>query len=74
MAFHESHSRTFLKTVLYRVILILSNGLVIFLVTRQLDSTFESIGILAVLNTALYYFYERIWNSFHWGKSHRKKK
>jgi len=74
MAFLESHTRTFSKTIFYRIVLIITDSIIVYAFTRRLDLTIGSIGVLSVANTFLYYFYERAWNNIHWGKRHLKKK
>lgn len=64
----DSHLRSIVKTVGYRLLLIISNGIVIYLVTKRIDITLGVSLLTAVLNTIIYYFYERFWNKIRWGK------
>lgn len=64
----DSHLRSIVKAVGYRLLLIISNGIVIYLVTKRIDITLGVSLLTAVLNTIIYYFYERFWNKIRWGK------
>jgi len=68
MAFHENHSRSILKAITYRVIIILSNAIVIYLMTGNSNLTANFIWITSIVSTLLYFIHERIWNEIHWGK------
>ncbi|MBP6098935.1 MAG: DUF2061 domain-containing protein [Candidatus Levybacteria bacterium] len=64
----DSHLRSIVKAVGYRLLLIISSGIVIYLVTKRIDITLGVSLLTAVLNTIIYYFYERFWNKITWGK------
>ncbi len=64
----DSHLRSIVKAVGYRLLLIISNGIVVYLVTKRIDITLGVSLLTAVLNTIIYYFYERFWNKIRWGK------
>lgn len=64
----DSHLRSIVKAVGYRLLLIISNGIVVYLVTKRIDITLGVSLLTAVLNTIIYYFYERFWNKITWGK------
>jgi uncharacterized membrane protein len=72
--FHEHHSRSLVKTITYRILIVLSNGAVVYIVTGDSKFTYEIMGYSTLISTAIYYFHERIWNSIHWGKHHAKEK
>lgn len=70
MAFHEDHSRSIVKAVTYRILIIISNAIVIYLFTGNSSLTANFIGITSVVSTILYFVHERMWNEIHWGKKH----
>ena len=72
MAFHEHHGRSLAKTITYRILIVVSNSVVVFALTRNLDTTLNVTGITTVVSTIIYFFHERAWNHVHWGKAHLK--
>jgi uncharacterized membrane protein len=72
MAFHENHSRSLVKTITYRVLIIVSNSIIVYLLTRRVDMTVAFITTTNIASTVLYFLHERAWNRVHWGKRHLK--
>lgn len=69
---HEKNGRSLAKAISYRVVSILVDLLVVFLVTKRVDLT---LGVVVVSNTAsifVYYFHERAWNKVHIGRRPNK--
>ncbi len=71
MVFHEHISRSLVKALTYRLLIIISDGAIVYALTRRWDITAGVIGVSTVANTILYVFHERAWNSVHWGKEKR---
>jgi uncharacterized membrane protein len=69
MAFHEKHSRSIVKAITYRLLIIVSDSVIVYVITRRLDVAAGFIAVNTVVNTALYFLHERAWNSIHWGKA-----
>lgn len=64
----EHHARSVAKAVSYRVVSIIVDLAIVFVVTQKIELT---LGIVAVSNTAsifVYYFHERTWNKIHVGR------
>lgn len=64
----EQRKRSILKAFTFRVLIIIIDGIAIYLITKRLDLT---IGITALSNfyrTIIYYTHERLWNKIAWGK------
>lgn len=70
MAFHENHSRSIVKTITYRLLIIVSNGIFLYMITDDADLTADFIGLTTIASTLLYFIHERMWNGIHWGKKH----
>lgn len=70
--FHESIWRSLTKTITFRFIVICLNIMIVYLITRRVDLTVLLIGSVHVTNTVVYFFHERVWNTVHWGKDHKK--
>lgn len=65
----ETKKRSLVKTVIYRVLIIIADFIFFYLVTHKLFLSFW-IMVISNLYTALgYYFYERLWNHIGWGRT-----
>ncbi len=73
MAFHEYYKRSILKSITYRFIIILSDGLIIFAITHRYDTTAQVIVFSNIASTIMYFAHERFWDNIHWGKSRSTK-
>lgn len=65
---HEQHGRSLAKAISYRVVSIIVDLTLVFLITKRVDLT---LGVVIVSNTAsvfVYYFHERAWNKVHLGR------
>jgi len=64
----ETHIRSIIKAVSYRLLGSGATGLLTWIVTQKLDfAFFVSIGDFAI-KIILYYLHERIWSRIKWGK------
>jgi uncharacterized membrane protein len=66
--FYEKGTRSLMKSISFRALVIVSDFIVVYLLTRRYDF---AVGIIVATNlasTLLYYFHERLWNATHWGK------
>ncbi len=64
----ETHKRSVVKSLIFRVVVIASDTTVIYLLTHRIA---ETAGLTIATNLAsmtLYYLYERIWNGIGWGR------
>lgn len=64
----EQHRRSIVKSVTFRVVVIISDFTVITLITHRYDL---AIGLIIATNAAsatLYYIHERVWNKIKWGR------
>ncbi|HRN95830.1 MAG TPA: DUF2061 domain-containing protein [Candidatus Levybacteria bacterium] len=68
MAFRELNQRSIVKTITYRFLIILSNFTITYLLTKSFTLATSVAGVSFVINTLIYYFHERIWNTVRWGK------
>lgn len=74
MAFQERKRRSLIKATTYRFISILSDGLIVFLITHQYDTTLKVIVLTNLISLVLYFGHERFWDGISWGKIHKKAK
>ena len=67
--FHENISRSLVKAITYRIVILTSDSIIVFALTHRFDIT---VGVVLFSNFAssfLYFIHERAWNAIHWGKS-----
>jgi uncharacterized membrane protein len=72
MAFHEHAPRSLIKTITYRILIIVSNGILVYFVTEDYEVTAKITASATIISTIIYYLHERLWNKIHWGKAHIK--
>ncbi len=64
----ETHLRTFIKTISYRIVIIVSIFTITYITTGEFADALVITSITAVTGTIIYYIHERVWNNIHWGK------
>jgi adenylylsulfate kinase len=69
----ESLKRSVVKTVTYRVIVLVLDFTAIYLLTGQIKIAVGFTIISNIYTTVAYFFHERIWDSIKWGKIIYKK-
>lgn len=72
MKLHEKTSRSLVKTITYRLTIIVSQSIIVQFITRDIVTTVSIVSISNIIATILYFLHERIWNSIHWGKIIKK--
>lgn len=68
--YYEHHKRSFAKTLGFVGLIILSDIIVIYLITQQAVITLKIIIFSNLITGIIYFFHERAWNRIHWGRSH----
>lgn len=69
MAFYEHNKRSIVKALTFRAIIIVSDGVIVFLITHRYDITLAVISLFTVIHTVFYFLHERAWNKVGWGKN-----
>ena len=64
-------SRSVVKSVTFRVIILIADGVVVYYFTRKLELALGIVIVRNIVAMALYYMHERTWDGINWG---RKKK
>lgn len=64
---NETNKRSFVKTVTYRVLIVITNAVIVFLITHRYDVTAWVVIVTNIANTLLYFFHERFWSGINWG-------
>jgi uncharacterized membrane protein len=65
---NERSKRSLIKSITFRAVVIISDFVVITLITHRYDL---AIGLIVATNAAsatLYYIHERVWNKIKWGR------
>ena len=72
--FYEHHPRTIVKLVTWRITMICTQTLSGYLTTGSWTTGLQIAGILAIINTFVFWLHDRIWNKFNWGRVKDSKK
>ena len=64
----ESFKRSIIKTVTYRVFVLILDFTVIYLFTKKIEIAVSFTIISNIYTTFAYFFHERIWDNIKWGK------
>ena len=63
-----SEIRSVLKSLTFRVIVVIADLIVIYLITHRIDTTVSVTIFTNLASTTLYFFHERVWNRIQWGR------
>jgi uncharacterized membrane protein len=66
--FFETKKRSLAKAITFRVLIVLADLVVVFVITRRLDITLGVVILRNIVGMILYFWHERIWNVVKWGK------
>jgi adenylylsulfate kinase len=64
----ESLSRSVVKTITYRIFILILDFTVIYLFTRRIGVAVSFTILSNIYTTIAYFFHERIWDNIKWGK------
>ena len=67
--FNEHFKRSLVKAVTFRAVILVSDSLIIYTITKRLDVTIGVMSLSNLASTLLYFLHERVWNNIVWGKS-----
>lgn len=62
-------SRSVAKALTFRILVIISNGILVYLLTGEVKLVLSVVTLTTVINTLLYFLHERIWNKVDWGRN-----
>ena len=66
--FGESRLRSLTKALTYRVLIILSDIVVLYLLTGSYGLTLAFVIVSNAVTAVEYYFHERLWSGVAWGR------
>jgi len=61
-------TRSLAKAITYRILILVIDFTVVYLLTRRVEVAFGFMLISNIYTSIAYYFHERIWNRIGWGK------
>ncbi len=70
----ETLRRSVVKTISYRVVILVLDFLCIYLFTGQIRVAFGFMIVSNIYTTIGYFLHERIWDRIKWGKTTANKK
>lgn len=65
----ESRTRSIVKAIVYRCLIIISIFVITYFETGKLQDALSITGITAVTGTIIYYLHERVWSGISWGRT-----
>lgn len=71
--FQEQIKRSLLKTITFRLLIVITDAIIVYIITRSIDLTIGIVLLSNILRTILFFFHERLWDSLSWGRSLRGK-
>jgi uncharacterized membrane protein len=63
-----TRKRSLVKALTFRTLILCSDAVVIFAITRRLDMTIGLTIATNIASTVFYFIHERIWNQIQWGR------
>jgi len=64
---HRTTKRSLVKAFTYRVVIVVLDFSVIYVLTRRVDVALGFMIISNIYTTVAYFLHERIWNKIRWG-------
>jgi len=65
----ESHTRSWVKSISWRVIAFLVTFVAVYAITKKATLSLEVAVIANGVKIILYYLHERVWDRTHWGRT-----
>ena len=67
-AFREHLSRSVVKAISYRVIVVIADFIAVYFFTQRVEIALGFVVVSNVYTTALYFLHERFWDRVPWGR------
>ena len=68
MKFKETRKRSIIKSVTFRMLIICTDLVVVYLLTHRLDVTISVTIFTNIASTIFYFLHERVWDNISWGR------
>jgi uncharacterized membrane protein len=72
--FKATRQRSVVKSITFRVLVVIADLIVIYILTKRIDTTIWLTVATNLTSTILYFIHERVWNNIKWGKRGEIKK
>lgn len=72
MKFKETQSRSIMKSATFRVLIVISDLIVIYILTKKIGVTIAVTVLTNIASTILYFSHERLWDNINWGRQRVK--
>lgn len=63
----EKLSRSVMKSVTFRILIFIADGVVVYFFTHKLDLALGIVVVRNIIAMVLYFMHERVWNKIKWG-------
>ena len=63
---YETHKRSLLKSITFRMMVLISDASIISVITGQITETLSIVLLTNLFSTILYYLHERVWTEWTW--------
>jgi uncharacterized membrane protein len=64
--FHEGIKRSITKAITFRLLILISDGFIVYAITHRYDIALGVIFFSNIASTVMYLLHERLWNKIHW--------
>ncbi|MBW4061016.1 DUF2061 domain-containing protein [Candidatus Saccharibacteria bacterium] len=68
----DTQQRSITKSITFRILVIISDLVVIYLITKRIGATIALTVFTNLASTVLYFAHERVWNRIAWGRKRLK--
>ena len=68
MRFKETRKRSITKSVTFRILVIVSDLIIVYVLTHRVIDTVAITVFTNVASTIFYFLHERLWNNIGWGR------
>lgn len=64
----DRRKRSFVKAMTFRMVIIIADSIIGWLLTHRLDLTAGFVVFTNLASTLIYYLHERLWSQVEWGR------
>jgi uncharacterized membrane protein len=69
MPTYTQRKRSLVKAITFRSIVLVSDFLIVYLITHRVDTSLGLVIMTNLASTTLYYLHERFWTGIKWGRA-----
>ena len=68
MAQGDKQKRSFVKSMTFRVTIIVADTIITYAISHRVDITAGFVIFTNIASTIIYYLHERLWSNIEWGR------